>query len=107
MITTVPKYENRKTYAGRREMSGGTDFSVCLDFSRVSKHHTGAGAIGTPDNKIIAGPPLVPNPSTQVWRDVAASGLRLRNIEKRQFEIASLFRMQYLVGKFEFVILRV
>ena len=60
MVTTVPKYENRKTYAGRREMSGGTDYSVCLDFSRVSKRHTGAGAIGTPSNKIMAGPPLVP-----------------------------------------------
>ena len=60
MVTTVPKYENRKTYAGRREMSGGTDYSVCLGFSRVSKRHTGAGAIGTPSNKIMAGPPLVP-----------------------------------------------
>ena len=46
-------------------------------------------------------------PSSQVWRDVAASVLRLRNIERRQFEIASLFRVQYLIGKCEIVILRV
>ena len=45
-------------------------------------------------------------PSSQVWRDVAASVLRLSNIEQRQFEIASLFKVQYLAGKCGIVILQ-
>ena len=60
MVTAVPIYENRKMYAGRIEMSVGTDYSACLGFSRASKRHTGAGEIGTADNEIMAGPPLVP-----------------------------------------------